>query len=61
MNDDDASGEDASTLAVDDATLAVDVVAFDVMDGDGIWLLVVEEMPTSKLLSFTKSLQILDS
>ena len=40
----------------DAATLAVDVVAFDVIDGDGIWLLEVEEMLTSKLLSFSESL-----
>ena len=48
-DDDDTSGEDA-------ATLALDVVAFDVMDGDGIWLLVVEEMLTSKLSSISESL-----
>ena len=43
-DDDAASAEDAPTLAVDDATLAEDVFAFDLMDGDRIWLLVVEEM-----------------
>jgi hypothetical protein len=48
--DGDASTEDAATFAVDDATLAEDVVAFDVMDRNG-----VKEMFTSKLMSFLES------
>ena len=56
--DEDAGALDEDDVASDDdsATLAVDVAALDVTTGDAGWLLVVEEMLTSKLSSLSKSL-----
>ena len=51
-----ALDEDDVDLDEDSATLAVDVAALDVTTGDAGWLLVVEEMLTSKLSSISESL-----
>ena len=50
LDEDDVASDD------DSATLAVDVAALDVTTGDAGWLLVVEEMLTSKLSSISESL-----
>ena len=50
LDEDDVASDD------DSATLAVDVAALDVTTGDAGWLLVVEEMLTSKLSSISASL-----
>jgi hypothetical protein len=56
--DEDAGALDEADVASDDdsATLAVDVADLNVTTGDAGWLLVVEEMLTSKLSSLSESL-----